>query len=486
MANPEVIVDIKAKDDTGPGVRKAKGSIGGLGSAASALAGPVGIGVGAIVAVGAVSFGAVKDLANLGDEISKLSDRTNVSAEALSAYKYQFEQADLSSADLEKTFRRLNVRVLSSESRTKAAGRAIEGLGLDINEIEKMSPDEAFRTIAQAISEVESPAEQAGIASEIFGKKLGPDLLTVLQQGEQGIDDYAKKAEDLGQVIDQKTADQGAEFNDSLQDLGKTFTSLGRELGAILLPIFLDLIKNLLPPFKTLIQGISPILRIIGTVIGVIAELFGKWIGLIVEFIASTGIFDFLNAVADQFTSVGDAVTGVGGIFERVFNFIKVLIESYVRVYIAFIKDFVFALVSYIQTGMNTWINIINAGLSAGQGLFNFFVKGVLSIIDGLINLVGGAINSLLDAGGVLTAGIGRIETSNLAGGFEGIQLGRIDTVDLVGGLGLTGGNLATAVGEAGTNIHNAITVNVQGSVVSEDELGGMINQVAQTGLISG
>ena len=187
-------------------------------------------------------------------------DRTNVSAEALSAYKYQFDQADLSSAQLEKTFRRLNVRVLSSTSATKGAKEGIAALGLDIEDIQAMNPDEAFRTIAQAISEVEDPAEQAGIASEIFGKKLGPDLLTVLQTGEGGIDAYKQKAEDLGLVISQETADQGAEFNDALQDLESTFTALGNELGAALLPFFTDLVKKLLPAFEKLMTAISPIL----------------------------------------------------------------------------------------------------------------------------------------------------------------------------------------------------------------------------------
>ena len=484
MTNPEVIVDIKAQDKTAAGVGKARRAVGGLGKVVGALAGPVGIGVGAVAALGAGAFALTKNFANTADELSKLSQRTGIGAETLSAYKYQFDQADLSSAQLEKTFRRLNVRVLSAESATKGATEGIATLGLDIEKLRASGPDAAFRAITQAISEIESPVEQAGIASEIFGKKLGPDLLTLLQAGEQGIDDYAKKAEELGLVIDQQTADQGAAFNDSLQDLGNTFTALGRELGTILLPIFLDLIQNLLPPFKALIQGISPILRIIGAVVGLIAKLFGAWISTIVEFIASTGLFEFLESLADSFTGVGGAVEGVGGLIEKVFNFIGAVIRSAVNIYIAYIQDFVHLFVSIIQGGMNLFIDIINAGLRGGQGLFNFFAKGVLSIIDGLINLVGGAINSLLDAGGVFTAGIGRIETSNLAGGFEGIQLGQIGQVDLVGGLGLTGGNLGRAVGEAGTNIHNAITVNVQGSVVSEDQLAGTINQVQRTGLV--
>ena len=73
MANPEVIVDIKAKDETSKGVNKAKGSLGSFGSAASALAGPVGIGVGVVTGLGAAAFGIVTNFADSADEISKLS-----------------------------------------------------------------------------------------------------------------------------------------------------------------------------------------------------------------------------------------------------------------------------------------------------------------------------------------------------------------------------------------------------------------------------
>jgi len=73
----------------------------------------------------------------------------------------------------------------SAEGGAGSAAAALDKIGLAGKTLQGMHVDEAFTAIAQRISEVKDPVEQAHLAVELFGKQ-GQQLLPLFQQGARG------------------------------------------------------------------------------------------------------------------------------------------------------------------------------------------------------------------------------------------------------------------------------------------------------------
>ena len=68
----------------------------------------------------------------------------------------------------------------AATSGSGAAADAISRLGLNIQDLLAMAPDEQFRLLAERIGSVEDPAIRTGIAMDIFGRS-GNDLVTLFK-----------------------------------------------------------------------------------------------------------------------------------------------------------------------------------------------------------------------------------------------------------------------------------------------------------------
>ncbi|MCL4733285.1 hypothetical protein KJZ71_05865, partial [Patescibacteria group bacterium] len=125
-----------------------------------------GIGVAAITAL----LGTAKAFSDSGDALDKMSARTGVSVEALSELGYA---ADLSGTDmetLENGLRVMQKTLVEASQGSKGANEALARLGLTVQDLAKLSPDEQFKLLADRISRIQDPAARAAMAMELFGK----------------------------------------------------------------------------------------------------------------------------------------------------------------------------------------------------------------------------------------------------------------------------------------------------------------------------
>lgn len=162
---------------------------------------------GAIAAAGALGAGVIKltsSYLNNANELSKMSQRTGRSAEDLSGLKFAFEQADLSVDDLEKSLRRLNLR----------------------------RPGASIEEVADEIQRLTTIQEKSAVAAEAFGTRLGPRMLTFLEQGSEGIERYREQSSRLGLTISQESADLAARTQDNLDTINRAFQGASTRFAA--------------------------------------------------------------------------------------------------------------------------------------------------------------------------------------------------------------------------------------------------------------
>jgi len=189
------------------GLARLKGGVKALGPALAG-AGAVLAGMGAGVAH--VTQRAIEN----ADAMSKMSERTGISTEELSALGYAGKLADVSLADLEtglKFFAKSQVE----------AGRGSEDLV------------EALAGVADQFAGLEDGASKVALGVRLFGD-AGTKLIPLLNQGAAGLRQATAEAREFGVVVDGQTAKAAAEFNDNLTKLKVasegTALALAREL----------------------------------------------------------------------------------------------------------------------------------------------------------------------------------------------------------------------------------------------------------------
>lgn len=201
-------------------------------------------------AVGAIRIkDAIKDQIDLGDQFSKLSQRTNVSAEALSRLAYAGELTDVSLQTLGKSITKMQKSLSEAETGLATAANAFNALGIPIQELKNLAPEDQILVLADAFNAIQDPADRARYAMDIFGRS-GVELLTLFDSGAEGIKAMMSEADALGKTFTQLEADQMAATNDAFTRFGAVMGQTSKAIAVYLGPTLealADFLGNTLP-----------------------------------------------------------------------------------------------------------------------------------------------------------------------------------------------------------------------------------------------
>jgi len=176
---------------------------------------------------------AVKSYSAMGDELMKMSQRTGFSVEALSELKFAADQSGISLTDLDTAIRKMNSTVDDAGRGLKTAQDALSALGLSLDTVMALSPEQRFLTIADAISRIEDPGTRAAVAVDMFGRS-GTAMLPMLADGAAGVQQLREQAQRLGLTMSTEAAAAAVEFQDTLSALQASAMMVFVEIGAAL------------------------------------------------------------------------------------------------------------------------------------------------------------------------------------------------------------------------------------------------------------
>ena len=200
----------------------------------------VGLAVAAMgTAVAAGVFKLVKSFADAGDEIQKMSIRTGFSTEALSELRFAAERSGFQFGEFNAAIRRVQRTIVEASEGSKSYVDSLNRVGLSYSDLQRLSPEQQFNRVAEAIAEIEDPAQRTTAAFDLFGDS-GVRLLPFLEDGAEGMRELRQEARDLGLVFDQEAADKAAKFNDKLTDLKGAVQGITFEIGEELVPVLTD------------------------------------------------------------------------------------------------------------------------------------------------------------------------------------------------------------------------------------------------------
>lgn len=215
----------------GSGATAAAAGLAGVAGAAIIGAQVIGAAITGVIALGKAIFDLTKSAADAGAEIFDLSQKTNFTAETLSALKIE---ADLSNGSIESVASSLTIfqsnMVKAAEGNEKLA-KTFKDLKIDTTDQET-----AFRQATKALFEMGETEQQSATAKELFGK-ASKDLLAIIKSTNGSIDEAIDKYEELGLIIDSKTAAAADQFGDTLDTVNKQLIGLSRVIGFEVMPV---------------------------------------------------------------------------------------------------------------------------------------------------------------------------------------------------------------------------------------------------------
>ncbi len=220
--------------------------LGALGTLLGKL-GPAGLIAGAsIAAIGVGLTALIMPVARVGDEFFKLSQKTGVSVEALTALKYAADLSDLSSEGLTKALQKLSVAMFDTQINGAEGSAALKALGVSaVDASGQIRPTEqVLLDLADKFAQMPDGADKAALAVKLFGKE-GLAIIPMLNQGRAGITALMEEARRLGLVLSEDAARASEAFNDNLTRLNAVSEGVRRQIGAAVIPILADLTEQM-------------------------------------------------------------------------------------------------------------------------------------------------------------------------------------------------------------------------------------------------
>jgi len=321
MSRQRTQVEVEFKAQMGGFERSIKGASRGLESARGAL-NKVGKAVfslqGALVAVGgAAGFGyLLQKQGELIDVSAKLARSLNIQTEAFKALNHA---VSLTTVVTEEQFG----QALKDMQKSLGEGKkAFEDLGLSVEKLKQLSPEEQFLAIGEALEKVESHADKIALSEQIFAEP-GTKLLNLFKEGSERIREMANEAHELGIAFSDLDAAKVESANDAMARAAAIFEGVKNRITIQLAPVieklafdFVNVAKATNGFQEQLKQAGAVLAYIAATIADVIYGLKGIWK------IANLGVAAVINGgvqMLEFFFKIGDSVKMA---FASVTNFV--------------------------------------------------------------------------------------------------------------------------------------------------------------------
>lgn len=335
-----------------------------LAGAATALLNPFTLAVAGIAAFGAAAaaIGAgLQQLTGRVEELQNTASRLGTSFE----FAQVLEQAALRSGvavdQLASGLQRFEVNISKAREGGNDAADAFQKLGISQEELQTSDPTDLAGRVADALANIEDPAERARLATELLGKS-GLELLPAFAS----IDDAAASMDKFRATISEVDVQRLSSLDDVFDDIGVALQGLGTQL---LVP-FTGLAKGVA---DALTEAISGITRFLDPILDALTPVFDTLGQLISDYATEWANF------------AGEAGEYIGGFIETVLRIATVVGEAFTQT-VQYVSDLLTEFGEF--TGLGGVISSVASGIaSAFNGLWDG-IKNVVGQVGGFIEQV--------------------------------------------------------------------------------------------------
>ena len=296
-----------------------KGSIGSVSDfakkASKALAGVALVVTGALTVAFTGLVGAINRTADEIDDLAKTSDKLGIMTQELQRLQYQANLTGISTNTLNLGLQRMVRRISEAAQETGVAEDALEELGLNAKELNKLSPDRQFKAIADAMKKIPLQADKVRLAMKLFDTE-GVALVNTLNSS---LDQSSKEFDKLGIAITRQQAAAVEAYNDSVTKLQALWQGFLNQLTVQVAPAFQSLIDWIR---KTVMEmgGMGAVAKaaagVIINIVQNIIRVMNKLLDVIDQVIIGFKQIQRLKTLAVSFADVANPIRAVGNLIK--------------------------------------------------------------------------------------------------------------------------------------------------------------------------
>ncbi len=323
-------------------------------------------------------LGAAKVFADMGSNMVDMSQRTGVSVEALSELGFAAEQSGADVETLEAGLRKMQKQVVEAASGSDTARESLGKLGLTVDDLAKLSPDQQFKLIGDRLSQIQNPTLKAALAMEVFGKS-GTKLLPLFANGARGIEELQQQARDLGLTMSTDDAQAAEAFGDTLDVLWKVLKKTVFTIGSALAPLLTEAAEGFTRVVVTVTNWIKENKDLVVWVFKIAAAAVAAGAALVVLGTAISGVGAALGAIATVATGIGAAIATLGSIIAAIVSPIGLVIAGVVALagYLLYVTGVGEQALNWLAS---VFTDLKNDALAAFQGISDALAAGDIGL----------------------------------------------------------------------------------------------------------
>lgn len=225
-------------DDIADSAKKADTDISKLGKTAGIVGGIIGAALGTAATVLYKGFeNAAKNI----NETAKASKQLGIGVENMSRLDFAARSADLTTQGLVGTIQSLQRTQTQAAKPGSEMNKLFAQMGINaVDATGKLRDSEAvLRDVADLFQRMPDGTNKSALALKLFGTE-NQNVIGLLNQGAKGLDEMAKKSDELGYTLSGETAKGVQEFYNELDDVKLQIEALYRQALPGLLPMLKD------------------------------------------------------------------------------------------------------------------------------------------------------------------------------------------------------------------------------------------------------
>lgn len=203
------------------------------------------------------------------DALAKQSQLLGITTEKLAAFQLVAAKTGIEQKTLEKSLINVTRVVAEAAEGTGLAADTLKKLGLEAVTLARLSPDEQFLKIAEAMKGLNTQSEKVLASYELFGGR-GAALLRTLEAGSAAFEEAERKTKLFGTAISAVDAASIEEANDAFTDLQESVKGLGFDLARRFAPGMKDANEGLANFVVTLRRDFIPAMALLFEQLGIL------------------------------------------------------------------------------------------------------------------------------------------------------------------------------------------------------------------------
>ncbi|HAU29799.1 MAG TPA: hypothetical protein DCW68_06815 [Rhodospirillaceae bacterium] len=332
----------------------------------------------AVSATGYAIFRIVKSSAEYTDEIGKMSIRTGIATEALSALRAAAEQSDISFQEIEVGLKKYNQALAASGRPGKTDPFKDIGVNTRTANGQLRGTVDILKDVFDAIKKIPDAPSRVAAALRIFGERGGNSFLTMIDQGSKGLAVYEAAVKRLGLEVTADMARHGQQFNDALDTMGKAWQGVKLAIGEKVVAQFIDLFGRIT---DSLADNRDKIADILGGISSKFVQVFQDIVAMIqgkdgdVQNKWLIDMRDRLQEIAPSWDDIKSALDRVGPALKATAN-AMMTIADWVGKAVDGVKMLGDVLKSPLVNPISAWMELDKKAFDVGSALYNQIKTG--------------------------------------------------------------------------------------------------------------